>query len=104
MANNQPPIKIDISEEIAQGIYCNVASIAHSHAEFILDFIQMLPGSPKVEVKSRVITAPEHAKQLMLALKDNIEKYEKAYGVIKLPNPNENFPPFVGGGGPASVV
>ncbi len=106
MAQNEPPITVDLSPEVAEGIYINIASIAHSHAEFILDFIQMLPGTPKAVVKSRVITAPVHAKQLLLALKDNIERYEKVFGKIEVPmqNPPLPPPPMYGGGGPAGFA
>lgn len=104
MAQNEPPISVELPQEIAQGIYTNIASIAHSHAEFILDFIQLLPGTPKAVVKSRVITAPVHAKQLMLALKDNIERYEKMYGKIDLPSNQPPPPPMYGGGGPAGFA
>lgn len=104
MAQNEPPISVDLPQEVAGGIYINIASIAHSHAEFILDFIQLLPGTPKAIVKSRVITAPVHAKQLMIALKDNIERYEKVFGKIELPTNNPPVPPMFGGGGPAGFA
>ncbi|MFN0200747.1 MAG: DUF3467 domain-containing protein, partial [Bacteroidia bacterium] len=70
----------------------------------VFDFIQIMPGNPKAIVKSRIICAPQHAKRLLLALQDNLTKYERAFGVIDLPEDNNNgVPPFVGGG-PASSV
>ncbi len=79
---NKNQININLSEEVAQGIYSNLAVINHSSSEFILDYIRVMPGVPKAEVKSRVILTPEHAKRFLKALQDNVEKYEKMYGEI----------------------
>jgi hypothetical protein len=76
-------ISIELKEDIAQGIYSNLAIITHSPSEFIVDFVRIMPGIPKAEVKSRIILTPEHAKRLLLALKDNIAKFEAAHGPIK---------------------
>jgi hypothetical protein len=76
-------INIELKEDVAQGTYSNLAIITHSSSEFVLDFVRVMPGIPKAEVKSRVILTPEHAKRLLLALKDNLEKFEKAHGPIK---------------------
>jgi hypothetical protein len=76
-------IKIELKEDVAQGVYSNLAVITHSSAEFVVDFIRVMPGIPKADVKSRIILTPEHAKRLMLALKDNIGKYESVHGEIK---------------------
>jgi hypothetical protein len=77
-------INIELGEKEAEGIYSNFVVISHSAAEFVLDFTRMLPGVPKAKVYSRIITAPQHAKSLAKALAENIEKYEKQYGEIKL--------------------
>ena len=69
-------ISIELTEEMAEGEYANLVMIAHSSSEFVCDFIRMMPGLPKAKVKSRVVMTPEHAKRMLLALKDNIEKYE----------------------------
>jgi hypothetical protein len=76
-------INIELSEDIAQGVYSNLAIITHSSSEFVVDFVRIMPGIPKAKVKSRVILTPEHAKRLLYALQDNIQKYESAHGVIK---------------------
>lgn len=76
-------LNIELSEEIAQGIYANLAIITHSSSEFVLDFVRIMPGVPKAKVKSRVVLTPEHAKRLMFALQDNIKKYESNHGPIK---------------------
>ncbi len=76
-------INIELNEEVAQGIYSNLAIITHSSSEFVLDFVRVMPGITKAQVKSRLILTPEHAKRLLHALKDNIEKFEKAHGPIK---------------------
>ena len=86
-----PAINIELSEEIAEGIYSNLAIISHSNSEFVIDFIRLMPGVPKAKVKSRVIVTPEHAKRLLAALKDNIDKYEAAFGKI---NPSGGTPQF----------
>lgn len=77
-------IQIELDEDIAQGIYSNLAVITHSNAEFVVDFIRLLPGLPKAKVKSRIILTPEHAKRLMIALDGNIKKFEAAHGKIKI--------------------
>lgn len=76
-------IDIELKEDVAQGIYSNLAVITHSSSEFVVDFVRIMPGIPKAEVKSRIILTPEHAQRLMLALQDNIRKYESIHGPIK---------------------
>ncbi|MCK4855988.1 MAG: DUF3467 domain-containing protein [Bacteroidales bacterium] len=76
-------INIELKEDVAQGVYSNLAVITHSSSEFVVDFIRVMPGIPKAEVKSRIILTPEHAKRLMLALQDNIAKYESVHGPVK---------------------
>ena len=83
--NNENQLKIELSPEVAEGTYANLAIITHSSAEVVMDFIRVLPGVPKATVKSRIVLAPEHAKRLLFALQDNIMKYEKAFGPINLP-------------------
>ena len=82
---NPQQIKIEIDEKTGQGDYVNFAVVTHSLAEFILDFIKVLPGVQKSKVKSRIIISPVHAKTFSKALQDNIEKFEKKYGEIKTP-------------------
>jgi hypothetical protein len=79
-AENQ--INIELNEDVASGIYSNLAIITHSNAEFVCDFVQMLPGLPKAQVKSRIIMTPVNAKRLMRALTENIQKYEQHIGII----------------------
>ena len=69
-------LNIEISEEISEGTYANLAIITHSHAEFVVDFVNVMPGTPKSKVKSRIILTPFHAKRLMKALVENINKFE----------------------------
>jgi len=76
-------INIELSEEVAEGSYSNLAIINHSASEFVLDFIQMMPGVPKAKVKSRIILTPQHAKRFSKALVDNISKFENSNGEIK---------------------
>ncbi len=90
-------INIELSEEMAEGVYSNLAMIAHSNSEFVIDFIRLMPGVPKAKVKARVIVTPEHAKRLLVALKDNIRKYEDTFGQIKQTDDMFNFPMNFGG-------
>lgn len=83
-SNNR--LQVELTEEIAQGIYANLAIISHSSSEFVLDFVRVLPGMQKAGVKSRIVLAPEHAKRLLNALQDNINKYERAFGPISTPS------------------
>lgn len=84
MNNNEDQIQIELTDEVAQGTYSNLAIITHSSSEFVLDFIRIVPGVPKAKVKSRVILTPEHAKRLMLALNDNLVQFEHKNGIINL--------------------
>ncbi|HPW66387.1 MAG TPA: DUF3467 domain-containing protein [Salinivirgaceae bacterium] len=89
----QGQLNIQLNDDIAQGTYSNLAIISHSPAEFVVDFVRVMPGIPKAPVKSRIILTPEHAKRLLLALQDNISKYEAINGNIKIPDGNpQNFP------------
>lgn len=79
----QNQINIEISEEVAEGSYANLAIITHSHAEFVIDFVNVMPGTPKSKVKSRIIFTPQHAKRFMKALTENVNRYESSNGAIK---------------------
>lgn len=83
-APQQQQINIELGEKEAEGIYSNLAIITHSPAEFVIDFTRVLPGVPKAKVHARIITTPQHAKLLLNALKDNIEKFERTFGEIKI--------------------
>ena len=95
--NNDNQINIELSEEIAEGIFSNLAIITHSNTEFVLDFIRVMPGVPKAKVKSRIILTHEHAKRLMSAMQDNIEKFESINGRIKTQEEPSGFPMNFGG-------
>ena len=77
-------LQVEITPEVAQGVYATLAMIAHSTSEVILDFACVLPGLPKAPVKSRIVMAPEHAKRLLYALQDNINRYEQTFGPIDM--------------------
>ena len=97
MENNQKnQLNIEISDEVAEGTYSNLAIITHSPNEFIVDFAQLMPGTPKAKVRSRVIMNPLNAKRLYKALAENLSKYESNFGTIKEVN-NEVLPPFTMG-------
>lgn len=81
--SQQNQLNIEISEEVAEGQYANLAIITHSHAEFVIDFVNVMPGTPKSKVKSRIIVTPQHAKRFMNALAENVQRYEAANGPIK---------------------
>lgn len=95
--NNQDnQIQIELPEDVAQGTYSNLAIIAHSSSEFVIDFVRILPGLPKAKVQSRVIITPEHAKRLLYALKENINRFESQHGTISADNPEGFLPPING--------
>jgi len=98
MENKKPTneIQVELSEEMAEGTYANLAIISHSSSEFILDFIRVVPGAPKAKVKSRVILTPDNAKRLLYALQDNISKFEEQAKGGNTAN-FEDFIPPIGG-------
>jgi hypothetical protein len=95
--NPQQQINIELGEKEAEGVYSNLAIISHSPAEFVLDFTRILPGVPRARVLSRIIMTPQHARMLLNALEDNINRYEAQYGEIKV---NQSGPQFGGFHGP----
>lgn len=106
--NNEPQqLNIELPADVANGVYSNLVIVSHSNAEFVIDFVQVLPGTPKAEVRSRVIMTPYHAKRFMLALEDNMDKFEDNFGEILIPEleMNNDLPPAGGfGGGPAGYA
>ena len=100
--NKQNQLQIELPQEVAQGEYANFAVITHSSSDFIIDFARVMPGLPKAQVKSRVILAPEHAKRLLNALQENIIRYERQFGAIKIPQQeSKTISPFPVGKGEA---
>ncbi len=83
-------LNIELPENVAEGQYSNLAIISHNQSEFVVDFVMMVPNVPKAKVKSRIILSPQHAKRLMMALQDNIKKFEQQFGPISEPE----VPPF----------
>lgn len=75
-------LQIELAPEMADGVYSNLAIINHSNSEFVVDFIQMMPGLPQAKVKSRVILTPQHAKRLVRALTENVGRFEAVHGEI----------------------
>ncbi|MBN2778816.1 MAG: DUF3467 domain-containing protein [Bacteroidales bacterium] len=100
--NKQNQINIELTEETGQGVYANLAVITHSSSEFVLDFVRIMPGMPKAKVKSRIILTPEHAKRLMTALQDNINKFESVNGPIKVSSNKQGNPIPMNFGGPTA--
>lgn len=98
----QGQLQIELPQDVAQGKYANFAIITHSSSDFVVDFARVLPGVPKTQVNSRIILAPEHAKRLLMALQENIMRYEREYGSIKIPNQQaRTIAPFNTGQGEA---
>jgi len=94
--DKQKKLNIQVDEDVAKGVYSNLAVINHSPTEFIVDFVSVMPGMEKSKVQSRIVLSPHHAKRLLKALNDNIQRYEKAHGSIEEPEkPNVplNFGP-----------
>ena len=88
----QNQINIELTDDIAQGTYSNLAVISHSSSEFVVDFVRIVPGVPKAKVKSRIILTAEHAKRLLMALDENIKRFESNFGKINLPNQQGPMP------------
>ncbi len=86
-------LNIELPEEVAEGVYSNLAIISHSSGEFVVDFIRLVPNVPKAKVKARIILTPQHAKRLLRALSDNISKFEAQHGAINEPE-QPPFPPM----------
>ncbi len=91
MKDNNQELNIELTEDVAPGVFSNLALINHSPSEFIVDFIQVMPGMPKAKVRSRVILTPQHAKRLLKAMAENLQKFEQHFGEIK-DNDSPNFP------------
>ena len=89
---NENQVNIELTDDMANGVYSNLSIITHSPSEFVLDFIKIMPGVPKAKVKSRVLLTPQHAKRLLKALRDNISKYESQHGEIKNMDALNNIP------------
>ena len=83
MNNDNGQINIELDEKVAEGIYSNLAIINHSHSEFVIDYVTLMPGVPKAKVKSRIVLTPQHAKRFLQALADNIHKFEANNGKIQ---------------------
>ena len=81
-------LQIELTPDVAQGVYTNMAMVSHSSSEVVIDFIKMLPGMQKASVQSRVLMAPEHAKRLLMALQDNLMRYEQNFGTIRIHEPS----------------
>ena len=81
--SNAVPVKVTIDEATAEGLYANFANILHNPTEFVFDFGRVVPGRADVKVVSRILTTPFHARQLLRALQQNIELYERQYGPIR---------------------
>ncbi|MDP2188033.1 MAG: DUF3467 domain-containing protein [Sphingobacteriaceae bacterium] len=99
MSNQPDPnqINIELGEDVADGVYSNLAIITHSNAEFVIDFVRMMPGVPKARVKSRIILTPHHAKRLLAALADNVSKFEQVHGEIETNDHPGGLPMTFGG-------
>ena len=81
-------LQIQLDEDVAQGIYANLTMVNHTETEFALDFIYLQPQQPRAKVRARIISSPKHTKRLLMALKDNIDKYEKKFGTIDISGPS----------------
>lgn len=90
MQEMKQQINIELDEKAAEGVYVNLAMIVHSPTEIVIDFARIMPRMPKAKVLSRIIMTPMHAKLLKAALEDNLKKFEKRYGEIKLYGGNDS--------------
>lgn len=86
MSNPGAPtqVQVEVDETTAQGIYSNMAIVAHTETEFVFDFVFIQPQAPKAKVRARIVTSPSHAKRFLAALSDNLRRYEEKSGTIKI--------------------
>jgi len=104
---NQPmqqQINVNIDEKVGEGVYANFFMISNTPSEYVLDFGRIMPGLPNVKVNSRIVTTPQHAKQLLMLLKQNIDMFEKQFGEIKVPQMNPNDHKNIGFQNPSDKV
>ncbi len=90
-------LNIELGDDVAEGSYANLAIISHSNAEFVIDFVRILPGLPKARVKSRIIMTPQHTKRLLIAIQENLSRFEAQFGKIELTEAYQNLPMNFGG-------
>ncbi len=90
MTEEKKPVRIQIQldDDVAQGIYANLALVNHTESEFTIDVMYLQPQQPKAKVRARIISGPQHTKRLMMALQENIQRYEERFGEIRLQGPN----------------
>lgn len=86
----QTQINIQVPPDL-DATYSNLALITHSASEIIIDFARVLPNTPQAKIYARIITTPLHAKLLLRALGENLEKYESQFGEIKMPNTGDSL-------------
>lgn len=96
-------INIELTDEVAEGIYSNLAMISHSPTEFVVDFVRIMPNTPKAKVKSRILLTPQHAKRFCKAMMENIKRYEQTFGTIEEPK-QDHLPPYNFGGTPKAMA
>ncbi|MFQ5579938.1 MAG: DUF3467 domain-containing protein [Nitrospiria bacterium] len=93
----QVQIQIEIDDATSQGIYANMALLAHTETEFVIDFVYIQPQTPKAKVRARILSSPAHTKRLLMALQDNIRRFEEKFGAIKSPSePEKDKPQYQG--------
>ncbi|MBN8582776.1 MAG: DUF3467 domain-containing protein [Anaerolineae bacterium] len=83
-----PPKPTGPTLEVPEGVepqYVNLARIAHSPSDIVIDFAHLLPGEARAKIRSRVVMTPLSAKLLLKALAENISRYEAAFGEIHVP-------------------
>lgn len=86
--NKHVQIQIQLDEEVAQGVYVNLALVNHTETEFTIDVLYLQPQQPKAKVRSRIISSPKHTKRMLQALQENVRRYEERFGPIDLSGPN----------------
>jgi hypothetical protein len=86
-------LQIQLDEDVAQGVYVNLALVNHTETEFTIDVMYVQPQQPKAKVRSRIISSPKHTKRLLMALQENLRRYEERYGAVDVsgPNPADEF-------------
>jgi hypothetical protein len=81
---NRPQTTLEVPADL-QPVYANLARIAHSPADIVLDFAHLLPGENRARIGARILMSPLSAKLLYRALGENLARYESAFGEITMP-------------------
>jgi hypothetical protein len=86
---NMHQIQVSTGDELSRGRYSNSMIASHSADEFILDWLLNSPNG--THLVSRIILSPAHVKRIIVALKENIDNYERQFGCVREINSDDKI-------------